>query len=87
MKVNVEIDLSPAEARELMGWQDLSQLHERFLKLAAEQMKSGDPTTINALMQPFLNETQKSFGMYQKMMESFMASSSKPGSKTKEEKQ
>jgi|GEM_PF-569472 hypothetical protein len=77
MKVNVEIELSPAEARELMGWQDLSQLHEHFLKLATEQMKNGDPTTINALMQPFLSETQKSFGLYQKMMESFMAGDSK----------
>jgi hypothetical protein len=84
MKVNVEIDLSPAEARELMGWQDLSQLHERFLKLAAEQMQNGDPTTINALMQPFLSEAQKSFGLYQKMMESFVAGNG--NAKTKPDK-
>lgn len=78
MKVSIEIDLNPAEARELMGWQDMSQLQKQFVKLIGEQMQNGDPETIQSVMEPLISETQKNFAMFQKMMESFI-----PAGKTK----
>ncbi len=42
MKVNIEIDLTPEEARRLAGLPDYEQVHNMFLKTAADKMKSGE---------------------------------------------
>ena len=41
MKITIDVDLSPQEARELFGWPDLSALHEPTLKLLQEQIQHG----------------------------------------------
>ena len=72
MKVNVEIDLSPQEARELMGWPDVSKFHETMMNSLGEQLKSGGNETLTALLQPFMAENQRAFSSYQKLMEGFV---------------
>lgn len=49
MKVNVEFDCTPEEARRLMGLPDLTPLHDRYLSKMAEAMEGG-------LMKPELLE-------------------------------
>ena len=39
MKINLEIDCSPEEARRLMGLPDLTPLHDRYLSLLGEAMQ------------------------------------------------
>lgn len=71
MKVNIELDISPQEARELMGWPDLSDVHETLIESFNEQIRSGDNEAVMAMMKPFLQDSQKSFSAYQTMMEGF----------------
>lgn len=71
MKVNIEIDLSPQEARELMGFPDLGKFHETLLHSLEEQLKSGGNEKLNAMLTPFINESQRAFTSYQKMLEGF----------------
>ncbi len=77
MKVNIEIDLSPKEARELMGWPDVSQFQSKLMESVNEQLKNGDNENLNAMLQPFFAESQKAFGAYQKMMENFLTTDNK----------
>lgn len=81
MKVNIEIDLSPQEARELMGWPDVSQFQEQFqeklMQSVNEQLKTGGSENLNAMLQPFLTESNKAFNAYQKMMEGVVSASTK----------
>ncbi len=77
MKVNIEVDLSPQEARELMGWPDVSKFHEAMLNSLGEQLKNGGNETLNAMLQPFLAESQRAFSSYQKLMEGFINLSQK----------
>jgi len=41
VKVNVEFDCTPEEARRLMGLPDLTPLHDRYLTKLAEAMEVG----------------------------------------------
>ncbi|MBB4086686.1 DUF6489 family protein [Sphingomonas carotinifaciens] len=41
MKVNVEIECTPEEARRAMGLPDLTPIHERYTQLMLETMESG----------------------------------------------
>lgn len=72
MKVNVEIELSPQEARELMGWPDVSKFQDAVMSSLGEQLKEGGNENVTALLQPFLAESQRAFASYQKLMEGFV---------------
>lgn len=39
MKISIEIDLTPEEAREIVGLPNVGQLHEAFLNVAKGKMK------------------------------------------------
>ncbi|MEK7660572.1 MAG: DUF6489 family protein [Pseudomonadota bacterium] len=39
MKISIEIDLTPEEAREIVGLPNVGQLHEAFLNVAKNKMK------------------------------------------------
>ena len=41
MKVNFEVDLTPVEARALMGLPDLTPLHDQYLATLSDTMKNG----------------------------------------------
>ena len=43
MKVNVEVDCTPEEARRAMGLPDLAPIHERYIAMVLESM-AGMPT-------------------------------------------
>lgn len=72
MKVNIKLDLSPAEARELMGWPDVSQFHEVMLKSLEGQLKDGGSEALATMLQPFMAESQKAFSSYQRLMEAWI---------------
>ncbi len=72
MKVNVEIDLSPQEARELMGWPDIGKFHEKLMEALGDQMQEAGSDNMAAFMEPFLAESQRAFSSYQKLMENMI---------------
>jgi len=40
MKINIELDMTPDEARRLLGWPDLAPLQTEFLEEMRKRMKS-----------------------------------------------
>ena len=70
MKISIDIDLSPKEARELMGWPDMSKLHEATISQLSEQIKSGNQEAMMSMLKPYLDGSQQAFSVYQKMLES-----------------
>ncbi len=51
MKINVEVDCTPEEARRAMGLPDLSPVHERYVAMMVEAIeKQGSPEAFAAMM-------------------------------------
>ncbi|WP_294357634.1 DUF6489 family protein [uncultured Sphingomonas sp.] len=52
MKVTIEVECTPEEARRAMGLPDLSPLHDRYLAKMQEAMESGgvSPEAIGTMM-------------------------------------
>jgi len=68
MKVHIELDLSPQEARELMGLDGVDQMQKLFLKaMTGEAGKEGNP--FFDLFQSFVKQGQESLERYRKVME------------------
>ena len=77
MKITVDIDITPEEMRELMGWPDVKGFQQELLQKVREQMQAGadgyDPLS---LMQPFISQSFDSMSKFQKMMMGVMAGNS-----------
>lgn len=51
MKINVEVDCTPEEARRFMGLPDLSPLHDRYIAKMGDMMEGGvQPEMVEAMM-------------------------------------
>jgi hypothetical protein len=51
MKINVEVDCTPEEARRAMGLPDLSPVHERYVAMMVEAIdKQGTPEGFQEMM-------------------------------------
>ena len=70
MKISIDIDLSPSEARELLGWPDMTKIHEASIAMFTEQMKNGNQEAMMTMLKPYLDGSQQAFSFYQKMLES-----------------
>lgn len=73
MKISIDVDLSPQEARELFGWPDLSQLHESTLAAMQQQLAKGDSEALMALLQPYIKGSQQAFSLYQTFFDNLAA--------------
>ena len=74
MKINVEIDCTPEEARAFFGLPDVAPMQERLMKDVEEQMvaamRSMEP---DALMKTWLPASMQGFESLQKMFWSAMS--------------
>jgi hypothetical protein len=51
MKINVEVDCTPEEARRAMGLPDFTPVHERYVAMIQETMEKGaSPEMVETLM-------------------------------------
>lgn len=84
MKITVDIDVSPAEMRKLMGLPDVEPFQQEMMDELRAKMKAGvagyDPVQ---LFQPYLASTMASWDVFQKLMRG-AASSYGAGDKKKE---
>jgi hypothetical protein len=78
MKVKIELDLSPAEAREMFGLPDFSQLHSTLTDDLAEKCAQDPQKAFETFIKPSLENGLTGFTAYQKMMEGFMKNQDKP---------
>lgn len=64
MKINVEVDCTPEEARRAMGLPDLSPIHERYVDMVKDAMHgSAPPEMIDSLLRSWgpMNDAGMSF--------------------------
>ncbi|MGE7206384.1 DUF6489 family protein [Sphingomonas sp. NPDC019816] len=70
MKVNVEIDCTPEEARRAMGLPDLTPIHERYVQMMLDTMESGvKPEMVEAMMRSWAPMGEASMAMWRRMFE------------------
>lgn len=77
MKVKVELDLSPAEAREIFGLPDFSQLHSSITEDLAQKCAQDPQKAFDTFIKPSIESGVSGFTAYQKMMEGFLKGQSK----------
>lgn len=85
MKITVDVDITPEEMRELLGWPNIKEFQQELMGKIHEQMQAGadgyDPAS---LMQPFISQSFDSITNMQKMMTGAMAGQSSKKDKSDE---
>lgn len=75
MKITVDVDISPAELRKLMGLPDVEPFQQDLMDELRAKMKAGvagyDPVQ---LFQPYLASTMASWDVLQKLMRGAVSS-------------
>jgi hypothetical protein len=71
MKVTVDIDLTPEEARRAIGLPDLTPIHDRYVAsvLDAMQGKAVTPETIEALFKSWAPMGEAGLAMWRRLLE------------------
>lgn len=77
MKVKIELDLSPAEAREIFGLPDFSHLHSSITEDIAEKCAQDPQKAFETFIKPSMENGLSGFSAYQKIMEGFMKGQTK----------
>lgn len=75
MKVTIEMDLSPAEAREIFGLPDFSQFHQQITADIIKKYQQNPTAAFEEFVKPTMESGFDSFAAYQKMMTTLMTSS------------
>ena len=75
MKVTIEMDMTPQEARAFMGLPDVAPIQKKMLEEMQDRMRAafdaGDPEGMMKAWMPLVNGTMggaEAFGKFQKMM-------------------
>ena len=70
MKINVEIDCTPEEARRAVGLPDLTPLHDRYVAMLMEMMEgSVRPDTLEAMMKGWAPVGEAGLAMWRRMFD------------------
>ena len=71
MKVTVDIDLTPEEARRAMGLPDLSPIHERYVGMVLDTMQGNavKPEMIEALFKSWAPMGEAGLTMWRRLLE------------------
>jgi len=70
MKVNVEVDCTPEEARALMGLPDLTPVHDAYIGSLVEAVRGGGISreTIEAMMKNWMPMGEAGMQLWQTML-------------------
>lgn len=78
MKINISVDCTPAEAREMMGLPDVKALQEEWLKSIEEKMKSEvDKFSTEAVLESWTQGASSNMDMFAGMMNAFSGGAGK----------
>jgi len=70
MKINVEIDCTPEEARRVMGLPDLTPLHEQYVSAMADMMDpKAHPELIEQMMRSWAPMGEGAMTFWRRMFE------------------
>jgi hypothetical protein len=70
MKINVEVDCTPEEARRFMGLPDLSPVHDAYVSQLVDTVKSGvSSEAMESMMKSWGPMSDAGFKMWQQVIE------------------
>ena len=70
MKINVEVDCTPEEARRAMGLPDFTPVHERYVAMLTETMEKGaSPELLDQMMKSWAPMGEAGMTFWRKMFE------------------
>jgi hypothetical protein len=70
MKINVEVDCTPEEARRVMGLPDLSPLHERYIAMLSDAMEGkASSEMMESVMRSWLPMGDAGMTLWRQMLE------------------
>lgn len=70
MKINVEVDCTPEEARRAMGLPDLTPIHDRYIATMMETMEKGaSPELLEQMMRSWAPMGEAGLSFWRRMME------------------
>lgn len=70
MKVNVEVECTPEEARRFLGLPDLTAVHEKYVATMMETMAKGiSPDSAEAMIRSWAPMGEAGLRMWQQMFE------------------
>lgn len=75
MKIHIELDITPEEARRLYGLPDLTEVNGKMLEGLRDALMTGGDTTLGKLLGPIMANGLSSIESYNKMMWSLLTSS------------
>ena len=71
MKINVEVECTPEEARRFMGLPDLAPVHEKYLGMLTGAMDGVvAPDLLDTMMRSWMPMSDAGMGMWRKLFES-----------------
>ncbi|MBO9714735.1 DUF6489 family protein [Sphingomonas sp.] len=72
MKINVEVDCTPEEARRAMGLPDLTPVHDRYIKMMTDAIeKQGNPeAAFEAMMKSWAPMGEAGMSLWRGMFDS-----------------
>ena len=80
MKVNVEIDCTPEEARRAMGLPDLTPIHERYVQMMLDTMESGvKPEMVEAMMRNWAPMGEAGLSLWRQLFDQASGAGRKTG--------
>lgn len=71
MKVTVDIDLTPEEARRAVGLPDLTPLHDRYVQMLMDAMTAGaiKPEVMEGLMRSWAPMGEAGLALWRRLLE------------------
>ncbi len=78
MKVTIEVDCTPEEARRVMGLPDLTPLHDRYIAMMQDTMEGGvRPELLENMIKSWAPMGEAGMSFWRKMIEA--GTGGKPG--------
>ncbi len=75
MKINVEVDCTPEEARRAMGLPDLTPVHDRYIAMMMDTMEKGAaPELLESMTKAWAPMGEAGLNFWRKMFESASSS-------------
>jgi hypothetical protein len=81
MKVTIDFELTPAEAREIFGLPDFSDLHQSLTADVLKKCQEDPQAAFETFIKPALEQGMNGFSAYQNMMANFMQPPGKKSNK------
>lgn len=76
MKITIEVDLTPEEFRQSMGWPDVAEFNEQLMDDIRKKMVDGvegyDPMSLMQLFKPAFSQSATGADQFQKVMTGLM---------------